>query len=326
MNPSAPRRFELLGLGECMVELFAEGPLSTSPLLRRAYGGDVLNAPVTASRLGVRCGFISRVGDDPFGPALRQAWVDEGIDLSQAPLVPGDNGEYFISVSDDGEREFTYRRAGSAASQIGHDDIDEAQIASSHWLLLSGITQALSPSARAATRAAARLARQHGVQVAYDPNYRPRLRASQGGLPAARAALHELAPLTDRPLPSPPADAVLLIDAPPEGVPDILPAAHEPAGQLAALGPSVALKLGAAGCLIHSAGEGQHVPGVTAAHVLDSTGAGDLWNGSFIAGLLQGRGAVAAAQTAHRLAAAKLAHRGAIAPRSMYPLPAAEAQ
>ena len=53
---------------------------------------------MAAARLGGRCGFISRVADVPFGPAMRQAWLAEGIDVSHAPLVRGDNGVYFIPV------------------------------------------------------------------------------------------------------------------------------------------------------------------------------------------------------------------------------------
>ena len=111
-------RFDLLGLGECMVELCADGPLGSAPCLRRSFGDDVLNTLVAAARLGGRCGFISRVADDPFGPAMRQAWLAEGVDLSHAPLVRGDNGVYFISVADNGEREFSYRRRDSPTAQF----------------------------------------------------------------------------------------------------------------------------------------------------------------------------------------------------------------
>jgi len=94
----AARPLDLIGVGECMVELFAEEPLGQAPVLRRAYGGDVLNALVSATRLGSRTGFVSRVGDDPFGESLRAAWREDGVDVSHAPLVPGENGVYFISV------------------------------------------------------------------------------------------------------------------------------------------------------------------------------------------------------------------------------------
>jgi 2-dehydro-3-deoxygluconokinase len=314
----AQRRFDLLSLGECMVELFADGPLGTAPALRRAFGGDVLNTLVAAARLGGRCGFISRVADDPFGPALRQAWADEGIDVSHAPLSPGDNGVYFISVTESGEREFSYRRAGSPASQLSASDVDEAYIASSHMLLLSGITQALSASMRRATLAAAQMARRHGVQVAFDPNYRPRLWASQGGLPAARAALRELVPFVDWLLPSHPADTVLLNDNAASLSSEDFAGAAQALNEFAALCPQVALKLGPRGCWLRTANTNTHVDGVPADEVLDTTGAGDLWNGSFLMALREGQAPAAAALSAHKLAARKLAYRGAIPPISLY--------
>jgi 2-dehydro-3-deoxygluconokinase len=314
---TAPR-LDLLGLGECMVELFADGPLGSAPHLHRGFGGDVLNALVAAARLGARCGFITRVGIDPFGAAMREAWAAEGIDVTHAALERGDNGVYFISVSETGEREFSYKRAGSPASRLSPADIVDDCIASSRMLLLSGITQALSASARSATLAAAQAARRLGVAVAYDPNYRPSLWAEQGGLAAARQAFDELVPLVAWLLPSHPADTVLLGDLPPATLNDDLTAAEAALRAFASACPQVALKLGPRGCLLHAGAQTFHVEGQRAPRVLDTTGAGDLWNGSFLTALGQGRLPVDAAALAHRLAALKLAYRGAIPPRAMY--------
>ncbi|GEM85958.1 hypothetical protein MGR01S_05830 [Meiothermus granaticius NBRC 107808] len=74
----------------------------------------------------------------------------------------------------------------------------------------SGISQAISATAQAAVLVVVRIARAHRVQVAYDPNYRPRLRAERGGLEAARAALAEVLPYTDLLLPGFPADPEVL--------------------------------------------------------------------------------------------------------------------
>ncbi|QCP14478.1 sugar kinase [Pseudoduganella umbonata] len=287
------RRFDLVGLGECMVEFNATEPLARAERFTRAYGGDVLNALVAAARQGARTAFVSRVGDDPFGAGLRAAWEAEGVDVGQAPLVPGENGVYFISLDAHGERSFTYRRAGSAASQLTAADIDAAFIASARCLLLSGITQAISPGARAATLAAARCARGHGVLVAYDPNYRPRL---WGNEEAARAACAELLPFVDILIPSLPADAAILPGAPGELV------------------EHAVVKHGEEGCEVWLRGQRTAVP-AAAATVVDTTGAGDAWNGAYLAAVLRGEAPAAAAGIANRIAAAKLAHRGAIPPR-----------
>jgi len=303
---SVGRPLDLVGVGEAMVELFADEPLGTAAALRRAYGGDVLNTLVGAARLGARVGFVSRVGDDPFGPALRAAWLREGVDLSRCPLVPGINGVYFISVVPDGERAFTYRRAGSAAAALGPDDLDAGYLASARVLLLSGITQAISASAQAATLAAARLARAAGVVVAFDVNHRPQLWADRAAAAAvdaaelARAACAELLPSVDLLLVSEPGDLAAL-----------------GRGGVAAIGSGpeiVVRKQGADGCTLRVDGAWRHVPPAAPARVVDATGAGDAWNAGFVVGLLEGRAPWAAAARANGVAARNLEHRGAIAP------------
>lgn len=299
---------ELIALGECMVELSGAQPLAQMPAsLTLGCGGDSLNALVAAARLGTRCGFISRLGDDPFAAGLQQCWRQQGIGFDHAPLTPGFNGVYFISQLPGGEREFTYRRAGSAASTLAPSDVDEAYVAGARCLLLSGITQAISATAQAATLQAAELARRHGLLLAYDPNYRPALWAQRGGLAAARAALLEVQELVDWFLPSEPADTLLL------------------AG-LNSLQRNVAWKCAEQGARLQSAGQASvMVPAQLLApgQIVDSSGAGDAWNGAFLHGLLRGQTAQAAAGLANAVAAATLAHRGAIPPSHYFPVRAA---
>ncbi|PZA05929.1 MULTISPECIES: sugar kinase [unclassified Meiothermus] len=301
------KKLDLIGLGECMVEFFAEEPLAQARRFTRSFGGDVLNALVAASRLGSRAGFVTRVGNDPFGSGLLAAWQAEGIDTCCAPLVEGENGVYFISLTEQGEREFTYRRWGSAASRITPEDLEPEYLASAAMLLLSGITQALSPSAQATALRAAELARSSGVLVAYDPNYRPALWDKRGGLEAARQAFLELVPYVDVLLPSFPADMALLDTE-----------CLDPLAALQALShhvPKVGLKVGSEGAWLGWAGQFLHVPPALPRHVRDTTGAGDAWNGVFLHNLLQETPPFEAAARANRLAAAKLAYRGAIPPK-----------
>lgn len=290
-------KLDLIGIGEAMIELYAAEKLGVSRTLQKSYGGDVLNSLVHASRLGFTTGFITRVGNDPFGAALRQTWQTEGVDISQAPLVDGENGVYLISLLEDGEREFTYRRANSAASQLQPQDLESAYIRQSQMLLLSGITQAISSSAEATTLAAAQIAKQHGVQVVFDPNYRPKLWAARGGLPSAQAAARQLLPLVDILLPSSPTDL------------DVFAVPHSQA--LFDLAAVVAVKNGADGALVRHDQQIMAVPSVQGI-VVDTTGAGDAWNAGFITQILQHKNTLQAAQFANALAAEKIKYRGAI--------------
>lgn len=289
-----------------MIELFADEPLGKAACLKRAYGGDVLNTLVISARLGSRVGFISKIGDDPFGPALRREWQHEGVDLTCCPLVPGVNGVYFISLLPNGEREFSYRRASSAAQTLKPQDISLAYLKQARILLLSGITQAISEGAQAATLAAARLARSIGVVVAYDPNKRPELWRARGGNAAARAAVNEVLPFVDLLLPSLPADADVLTwksEAP-----------RESAVALMEHGVSfVGIKLGADGCQLMTRDESNSVvrpsPGVK---IIDTTGAGDAWNAGLLHALTMGESLMEASSQANAVAAQSLQHRGAI--------------
>jgi 2-dehydro-3-deoxygluconokinase len=310
-------RFDLVGLGECMVELWSDGPLEEAVTLRRGYGGDVLNSLVMASRLGARSAFVSRVGDDPFAAGLLAAWQAEGVDTSASPIVPGINGVYFISVGAGGERSFTYRRSGSAASFLSPDDVDRSPVDRAAAVLLSGITQALSPSAEAATLRAAERARAVGALVAFDPNYRSALWAERGrregrdGRELAAAAAAALLPLTSLALPSAPADAAVVgLD---DADPTTLARAFTERGAEA-----VALKLGAQGSFVWRGDHGDHVAPAPVAEARDTTGAGDAWNAALLVALLHGADPPAAAAAANEVAAWLLGHRGAV-PRERPP-------
>lgn len=313
------RELDLVGVGEAMVELWSHGPLAAASSLQRAYGGDILNSLVMAARLGSRTGFVTRVGDDPFGPTLLAAWAGEGVDTSRSPLVEGVNGVYFISRLANGEREFSYRRSGSAAAGLEPDDVDESYLARTRVLLLSGVTQAISAAAQAATLRAATLARSHGVVVAFDPNYRPALwRArTEDGQRAARSAYLELLPFVDLLLVSEPEDLRVL--PPGSGVSDEANGADSGAeAYYYRSGPLAAgVKRGADGgrllLLDHDRGGGSSFEApLQTVEPVDTTGAGDAWNAGLIHALLNGRQPNEAVRIANAVAAWKIARHGAV--------------
>ena len=246
---------------------------------------------------------------------MERAWRQEGIDLTCCPRIPGTNGIYFISVTRDGEREFTYRRAFSAASTLAPEDLDRAYIAKADTLILSGITQALSDSAEAATLEAARIARKAGVRIAYDLNYRSALwhdRANHSGMAEkgpllAQEAMHRLLPFIDVLLISFPADALFFA-----------PKAETPKQLLDRLPETAAtvVRCGEHGVLLRSE-EIYEVPALFA-EVRDTTGAGDAWSGIFLSNLSRGEPPLDAARRAMWAAASVIAFRGAIPPRDAF--------
>ncbi|MEK6977869.1 MAG: sugar kinase [Candidatus Hydrothermarchaeota archaeon] len=289
---------DIISIGECMVEFFCEGGLGEAELFRKAYGGDTLNTLVAAARLGSRTGYITRVGRDPFARFLLSSWEREGIDITHAPLMEGFNGIYFISLVAGGGREFTYYRKGSAASTLDPRELDRGYISGARILHSSGITQALSRNNREYVLDAFKTAREAGVKVSYDTNLRTKL----WDLEAARAGLEEVLAYVDIFLPSAEELEVLLGLEGREAV----------AEHFSDLVEVVAVKEGMEGATVIYKGEVRHIPPLDV-EVVDTTGAGDAFNGGFLHAIASGLDPFKAAEMGVVTAGLKVRGRGAVA-------------
>jgi 2-dehydro-3-deoxygluconokinase len=298
---------DIVCLGEAMVEFNQSRDEPTR--YRAGFGGDTSNCAIAAARIGARTGYITQLGDDVFGRQLMALWRDEHVDTAGVRVLPGaETGMYFVTHGPQGHA-FTYRRKGSAASRMSPADADFApclqQVTHARTLHVSGISQAISPSARDTVAAAIALARQHGVRVSYDLNFRPQLWSVE----AARPVIERTVPLCDIFLPSVDEVALLAGTHTPE---QALQWAH-------GLGaPTVLLKLGALGCRVSHADQVTEVP---PHHVqpVDATGAGDCFAGCLLARLAAGDDIVAAARAANVAAALSTLGFGAVAPLPTWP-------
>ena len=275
---------DIVSLGECMVELYADEPLAVATTFHKAYGGDTLNLLVAASRLGSSTGYITLVGDDPFAPFLLDAWDMERVDTSQVRRVPGFNGFYLISLLSGGQRDFHYYRRGSAAITITPAHLDPAYLSQARFFHTSGITQAIGPSARETAMEALRQAYASGVTVSFDPNYRSALWSREEAL----QALEEVLPFCNILLPSAPVDTQELL-----GIAD----PEECIRTLWSRGvPTVVVKLGEEGCVVGHQGQIERVPPFQPEAMVDTTGAGDAFGGGFLHGLNQSMSPIEAAR------------------------------
>src|SRR5262249_9320233 len=143
-------RARFVAVGECMVELFSEElvPLELAERFRCTFGGDAVQAALTAANLGTPSAVATVAGDDVFAERLVR-WLDAmGVGTEFVVRRPGFTGLYLISLDARGERSFVYYRAGSVASTI--DPADVAWAEHPDAVLVSGITQAVSASSRRA--------------------------------------------------------------------------------------------------------------------------------------------------------------------------------
>ncbi|KVT61051.1 sugar kinase [Burkholderia ubonensis] len=289
---------EILALGEAMVEFNQSQP--GRPEFLQGFGGDTSNFCIAAARQGASAGFVSAVGDDPFGRLLSDLWRSEGVDTTYVRIDhAAPTGVYFVTHGPNGHQ-FDYLRAGSAASRYATGDLPLDALAAAKAVHLSGISLAIGTGACDAAFAAIGLAREHGAKVSFDTNLRLKL----WPLPRARAVMREALRQTDICLPSW-EDVTAITGADDRDA--IVDAMLE-------LGPQVvALKLGKDGAYVATPHERRVVPGFTV-EAIDATGAGDCFGGAFVARIVAGDDPFTAARYANAAAALSTTGYGAVAP------------
>jgi 2-dehydro-3-deoxygluconokinase len=297
----------IICIGECMVELRATG----ADAFARAYAGDAYNTAVYLKRSlpDAQVQFLTATGDDAMSRAMRTVWSAEGIDGALGFTVKGGApGLYLIENDARGERRFQYWRSNSAARRWFEllQDQDETVLWGADAVYLSGISLAiLSPVERAGAIELLRRLRPHVGRIAFDPNVRLALWESAQ---AAAATIGEALAIADIALPST-EDAGLLL-----GVDDPI----EQMNRLQAAGVrEIALTLGAGGCWVSDGGVRTRLPAPRAASIADTSGAGDAFNGAYLAARLGGGSAVEAAESGLAVGSRVVAHVGAVVPMSV---------
>lgn len=166
----------LVTFGETMGLLTAAeaGPLDAIRTFTLGIGGAESNVAIGATRLGARVTWFGRVGADAIGTMIERRLRAEQIET----LAIRDVAFTGLMVK---HRRFgralnvDYHRAGSAGSNLRPDDVPEDHVRRASVLHVTGITPALSDSARATVFHAVHVARAAGVSVSLDVNYRSKL-------------------------------------------------------------------------------------------------------------------------------------------------------
>ncbi|MEM7318656.1 MAG: sugar kinase [Pseudomonadota bacterium] len=280
-------------IGEAMIELSL-----TSGDAQVGVAGDTLNTAIYLHRTApdLHVDYVTCLGDDPFSARIFNFIADLGIATSGIRIISGASpGLYAITTSADGERSFTYWRNDSAARQLFADG-DFGQLADYDALYLSGISVAILPqSVRLALLA---WLEQSPATVIYDSNYRRRLWDS---VEIARQITSRLWQRADIALPSIDDEMALFEET-----------GEQVESRFSTLARKGALKRGETGPL--SLGEDVHQPYAPAVSVVDTTAAGDSFNGGYLGALLSGKDQAEALLAGHNMAAAVVQHRGAIIP------------
>ena len=294
----------LLAIGEVMAEIRTAGDDGFA----LGFAGDTYNTAVYAAReIGVpgAVAYLTRVGSEPLSAALVERAAGEGIDTTHVAVDPDRNiGIYSVSTDAHGERSFHYWRADSAARRLFAVEETAMFMPGAEIIYLSGITLAiLAPAARHRLVEALAARRAAGTRIAFDSNYRPKLWEDAA---AARAAMQALWEVTDIALPSIDDEMELFGDSGEAAVIDRF-ARRSWEG--------IAIKRGIRGPVSPHLDAAAHPDFPPADRVVDTTAAGDSFNGGYLAALLAGKDEAARLAAGHALAARVVGAPGAIIPR-----------
>lgn len=287
--------------GEAMLEYHSMGGTG----LR--YGGDTLNTAIHLARAGHEVAFVTAVGCDPISDALVDAWTREGIDTRFVLRHPDRSpGIYAIHLDRNGERSFLYWRDRSAARQMfALPGVDDALRAArdARLVYFSLISLAIIDEAgRARLLELAGDRKRGGLAVAYDSNFRPALWPELAGAQqVSRKAMHRcsigLPTNTDE-------QQLWARDYADEAI---------ARSWIEAGCETVAVKAAERGCVLASADDPEpRVLEAKPVEVVDSSGAGDAFNGGFLAAWLGGEPVESCVEAGQAKARETLVHQGAI--------------
>lgn len=294
------KRFDVVALGEAMVEF--NQTRAGHPVYRQGFGGDTSNCVIAAARAGARAAYLTRVGDDTFGESLRALWAREQVNtdgIESDPAAP--TGIYFVTHGDRGHA-FTYRRSGSAAARMTTEWLEGPAgriLRNAQWLHVSGISLAISETARETAIRAMQIARAAGTRVAFDSNLRLKL----WSIDEARDGLLKAMSLCDLFLPGTEDIGTLTGLTQTE---DIMDWCRERCDA------RIVLKMGANGALIDDGNARHAIAGHTVTAV-DATGAGDCFCGNLLARLAAGDDLQSATRWANAAASLSVQGWGAVA-------------
>jgi ribokinase len=255
---------------------------------RTIPGGKGANQACAAGRLGGRCAMIGRVGEDVFGVQLATGLRADGVDVSGVAVTPGEpTGVALIFVEDGGQNVIVI--AAGANGRLATEDLGFLAQSKDGLLLL----QLESPPAT--VEAAAARGRALGMTTILDP-------APARPLPPALLAHIDILTPNE-------SEARVLLGQPPGDVTE----AEAPAiaAALRRLGPRTAIvKMGGKGAWLDDGCGSRHIPGF-AVKAVDTTAAGDTFNGALAVALAEGRPLAEAMRFANAAAAISVTRPGA---------------
>ena len=291
-------------VGECMIELYQQ----EGDLFHFGFAGDVYNLAVYFARSGaVPVDMVTAVGVDSYSDRMVDRWCTEGVQARYLRCIADKMpGLYLVETDDHGERDFHYYRNDAAARYMFNGDEGLAllnNLFNYTHVYFSGITLAiLHDEGRERFIELLPQLRAKDITICYDSNYRARLWPSKE---VALSYFDRIMPFIDMALVSLSDNQCLY------GEMDFDRCAQH---YLNAGVSRVIVKEGSEGYMIVTPQKRAHFSVESIAPV-DTTGAGDSFNGAYLAAIMQGDSDEVACEKAAALARQVVMHKGAIIPK-----------
>ncbi len=270
---------DVIALGEILVEIMRKEkdvPHYTSGVYLGPYPSGAPAIFIDAvARLGISSGFIGVVGEDDFGKMLINRLRKDKVDIRYLRVLKGyTTGTAFVMYYSSGDRRFVFHLRHSAAGQLSPSDVDPDYIATAKFVHIMGSSLSVSDSSREACYKAAREAKKRGITVTFDPNLRPELL----DIKIIRKICAPVIALCDIIMPSEKEIQALT------GKENLIEAGNDLLKRGVEM---VVIKRGEKGSLVITENEVIYEPAYNVNEV-DPTGAGDVFDGGFIVGLIKG--------------------------------------
>lgn len=269
-------KYDITALGDILIDFSPMGVDDAGdPVFVRKAGGAPLNLLATVAKFGGKTAFIGKVGEDMFGRYLAQVLRDNGIDDRALVLDPHHNTTLaFVQLDASGDRDFDFCRKTGADTYLEEGDVDADLICESR-LFHFGSLSFTAETARRASQHAIKIAREAGCVITYDPNYRAPLWDSEDT--AIRWMREGIAT----------ADLVKVSKEEAQmiaGVEDI----QACISHILSMGVRAVLVTDGANGISYGIGEARGFVPATPVKAVDTTGAGDIFFGTFLTCFLRG--------------------------------------
>ena len=270
---------DVITIGDAMIAMCPEkkGPIIFSNTFERKVGGAELNVAIGCSRLGLKAGWISKLGNDDFGKYILKTVRGENIDVSEVELVDKyQTSVYFREILSDGSSRSFYYRENSPTSTMTTADLKEEYFKAAKVLHITGVFPSITTNNRDIILEAVKLAKKSNLLISFDPNIRLKMWSKE----EARSYILALLPYVDILLVGDEEVEILLEDS---NIEKAIEAFH-------GYGISkVIVKRGAKGAIASDGKDVFDVEAIPPKALIDTVGAGDGFAAGFLTALLKGQ-------------------------------------